>query len=159
MIKIHAKMRYTREQPFAPEQYTLDTHSTMGRLIKSLLDKGHYGREVFQEVDYFHPQVLDNKRLDELIYQQVRELKREGREPLKILVGAQMFDDFQREAFHTPGYWTCKITQHVIDPSSPQGWRYDTRIMGLPITIIPEMEGVLVLDSFLLEVPALPPGL
>lgn len=159
MIKIHAQRRYTREQPFAPEQYTLDTRSTMGRLIKSLLDKGHYGREVFQEVDYFHPQVLDNKRLDELIYQQVWGLKKENREPLKILVGASTFDEFQRSSHYIQGSWSCRATQYLQDNTSPQGGRYHTWIIGLPVTIVPEMDGVLVLDSFMLEVPAWPPGL
>jgi len=154
MIEIHAQMRYTREQPFAPERYTLDTRSIIGRLIKYMLDKGRYGREVLQEVDYFQSQVLENKRLDELIYQQVQGLKKENREPLKILVGASTFDEFRRSSYHTQGYWTCQVTQAVRDPAASRGWRYDTRIMGLPVTIIPEMEGVLVLDHYMLEVPA-----
>ena len=159
MIEIYAQMRTTHRQAYDPEQYTLDTRSTMGRLIKRMLDKGHYGHQVFGTVDFFDRQVLENKRLDELIYQQVRELERENREPLKILVGAQMLDGFQREVYHAQGYWACRTTQVVQDPIAPRGWRYDTRIMGLPVTIVPEMEGVLVLDRYMLEVPAWPPGL
>lgn len=156
MIKIDCHAISRKSAAFYPQQYSLDTSTTMGRLIKHMLDRGHYGQEVLDSVVYIDRRQFDSHELDKQIHMQIEQLLREGREPVKALVGGMNYHEFERYAHQAPGFWTCKTAMPVRDPRDPSGYRLDIRLWGLPITIIPGMEGVIVLDRQMLEVHASP---
>jgi hypothetical protein len=160
MITIGA---YYREVHLAYEPtglYIIDDTSTMGRLIKRMLEKGHfgqpsYGHEYHRDVSYIRSIEVDNPKIDQGVIRQIQDLHRQGRSPRKILIGAQEIREFESWVYETMGYW-----QACVGFNRPGLRPYESpvyKMWGLPVTVVPTMSGVLVLDDVMLEVPATPP--
>lgn len=157
MIKINNHLRVTEPNKIPTDLYMVDKDSTMGRLIRKMLDKGEYGHQHFEGLTYIERLQVEEQRLDVMILDQVRELERWNRVPRKVLVGGRTFEEFHSFIYETHAMWECKVGQVIKDRTAPEGYRREIWIMGLPVTIVPTMDGVLVLDDLMLEVPARPP--
>lgn len=119
--------------------------------------KGQYGHQHFEGLTYIERLQVEEQRLDAMILTQMRELESQNRTPRKVLVGGRTFEEFQSFVYETQAIWTYLIGRYIEDYSVPGRGRQVLRILGLPVTIVPTMDGILVLDDLMLEVPVIPP--
>lgn len=152
MVRIKNFIRREKLNAVPTDMYVIDKHSTMGRLVKKMLDKGHVGHRHFDSLVYIDNLESEEQELDKTIMAQVRGLQREGRKPIKVLIGGRTYRDFISYTYETHGFWECRQGVITRDLTQPDGYHRSIEVLGLPATIVPTMDGVLVLDSIMMEV-------
>ena len=147
MIKVRSYVINSIRDAVPSGKYIINTDSTMGRLVKKMLDKHHVGHEAFDDAIHVVRIDKEDKEIDEIIIQQIDSLHRQDRNPVKILMGAVNYRDFECWMHEVHGRWESMVGRMCEDISQPDGYRRDVFIMGLPVTIVPTMDGILVLDK------------
>lgn len=147
MIKIRSYIMKSVMDAIPTGKYIINTDSTMGRLVKKMLDKHHVGHEAFDDAVHVVMMDKDDNELDQIIIEQIESLYRQNRKPVKILMGAVDYREFQCWIHEVHGHWESRVGRMYEDRSQPDGYRREIYIMGLPVTIVPTMDGILVLDE------------
>jgi hypothetical protein len=152
MIKIRNFIRLERKSEIPTDLYVINKHSTMGRLVKKMFKKGHIGHQHFVTEAYIDNLESEDQELDRLILEQIEAMQREYKEPVKVLVGGRTFKDFRHLVYNTHGLWQAQVGYAIRNPVQPNRCYQHIKLMGLPATIVPTMDGVLVLDQEMIEV-------
>lgn len=142
-IKVHTCKMSTRD--VATDAWVIDESSTMGRMIVGMLNKGHYGHRHFNTEVHLGHISINEGRIDRAIMDQMDLLLRQGKHPVKVLIGTRGVHELERLNHTAPGHWNERVSYR--DPHSGE-----RTIYGLPVTIVPWMEGILVCDGEMLEV-------
>ena len=150
-IKTYSCKRSLRD--VATEAYVVDKTSTMGRLVKKMLDKGHCGHRHFNSEIYLEDIHSDESDLDNNIISQISLLLEQSKKPVKIIIGARTLRDYEHLIHSTHGYWQRELRFQPYRQDGPPGYREPAlTIHGYPCTIVPWLEGAIVMDKDMLEV-------